>query len=128
MVDYLRNEDLPQFFNSLTVALLPIKDNEVLEAYSGTHWAAPGDLDGSVTPYNVDVGAISFSYYDKWNEPSEMAAKLGRIRWNPDEVFGVAIDGQHRLAAMKSSCRQTLEIGRPKQSACHSAGIRRKTG
>ena len=84
------------------MALLPIKDNEVLEAYSGTHWAAPGPIDGSVTPYNVDVGAISFSYYDKWNEPSEMAAKLGQIRWNPDEVFGVAIDGQHRLAAIKS--------------------------
>ncbi|MDZ4741513.1 MAG: DNA sulfur modification protein DndB [Alphaproteobacteria bacterium] len=102
IVPYLRNEQQPQFFNALTVALLPIKDNEVLGTYEGSDWAPPGPANAQVTPFSVDVGAISCSYYEAWTDASSAGAKLGQIRWNPDQVFSVAIDGQHRLAAIKS--------------------------
>jgi hypothetical protein len=102
IVPYLRNEEQPQFFNALTVALLPIRNNEVLGSYDKLDWGAPGPVDPQLTPHSLDVGAISFSYFQQWVDPSEANAKLGQLRWNPDQVFSVAIDGQHRLAAIKS--------------------------
>ena len=35
------------------------------------------------------------------NQPEDDGARLGQLCWNTKEVCGVAIDGQHRLAAIK---------------------------
>ena len=41
ILPYLKSLEQPQFFNSLTVALLPIKNNELKNDFSGTDWSTP---------------------------------------------------------------------------------------
>jgi hypothetical protein len=100
---YLANTQEPQFFNSLTIALMPIKDNETQASFQSASWAPP-ELKGNFAK-RLNVGPISLGYYNNWDAPTEPAARLGRISWNPQQVFSVAIDGQHRLAALKEAAR-----------------------
>lgn len=103
IVPYLKNQTQPQFFNSLTIALLPIR-NDSLGTFSGDEpWHCP-TLDGeeqfsagTIQPF----GPITCGYWGEWNDPSDDNARLGQLCWNTDETCGVAIDGQHRLAAIK---------------------------
>lgn len=103
IVPYLSAVRQPQFFNSLTIALLPMRDKELKDDYGGGFWDPPR-LDQNEYEFQktVNVGPISLGYYQEWDSVNEPAAELGKMRWNRDQVFGVAIDGQHRLAAIKS--------------------------
>ena len=109
ILPYLRSEDQPQFFNALTVALLPLRQNEVLTEFVDAGWNPPGPLDVETTPHSIDIGGITVSFYEA---PGQTLPKLGQVRWNPDELFSVAIDGQHRLAAIK----QLVASGRSQAS------------
>jgi DGQHR domain-containing protein len=103
ILPYLRQASQPQFFNAITVALLP----RVAGRISGMEeqgWTAPPlnspeqFRDGCIKLF----GPITCGYWGNWTSPSEDAARLGRISWNLDQVAAVAIDGQHRLAAIKA--------------------------
>lgn len=103
IVPYLNNHDAPNFFNSITIAALPYDPNSssLLENFSDEiEWKAP-ELDGDFAK-KLTIGPISLGYYDEWQVPTDPEAQLGAVRWNPMQLFGVAIDGQHRLAAIKS--------------------------
>jgi len=100
--NYLSDSSRPHFFNSITIALLPFdgKSNERKESFDeNLSWDAPklsqqyGD--------ELTVGPIQFGFFQKDATLGSRAFRLGRFKWNPRQVFGVAIDGQHRLAAMK---------------------------
>lgn len=99
IVPYLSSSDEPQFFNSLTIAFMPIRDNEVKPNFTGEGWACP-ELDGEFAK-QIEIGPISLGYWADWKSPDNPNARIGQIRWNPQQVFSVAIDGQHRLAALK---------------------------
>ena len=89
---YLKDQTKLSFFNSLTIALLPRKDFEIEESY--------GKPDPDFNP--PDKG-------DEWKRNKVgyicidrlKGADIGVIRWHKDRIFPVAIDGQHRLAALK---------------------------
>ncbi len=100
IVPYLNTVERPQFFNSLTVALLPQKGNELQPSFDEDGWAPP-EVPAVKYGKNFPIGPILCSYWEDWSHVSEPQAKLGQVRWNPDEVFSVAIDGQHRLAAIQ---------------------------
>jgi DGQHR domain-containing protein len=103
IVPYLRKQTEPQFFNSLTIALLPIR-NDALAPFDGSAtWHAPTlDTADQFSPGTVrSYGPITCGYWGNWENPGEDNARLGQICWNTDEICGVAIDGQHRLAAIK---------------------------
>lgn len=91
----------PQFFNSLTV---------VLRAHSTLlrDTVAPV-LDGSEYRHVVTVGPVSLGFFD-WQpseeEPFPPPEVFGRVAWNPKQVYAVAIDGQHRLAAIKKYVKE----------------------
>ena len=51
--------------------------------------------------HKLSVGPIRFGFWDKWDTPQDPGFSTGKMRWNTQEVFAVAIDGQHRLAAIK---------------------------
>lgn len=61
----------------------------------------PPLLDEDDYKKRLDVGPIAFGFWNEWTQPSDDGFRLGRMRWNKNEVVGVAIDGQHRLAAIK---------------------------
>lgn len=99
ILPYLSSSEEPQFFNSLTIAFMPIRDNEVKQSFKGVEWDCP-ELPGQFAK-TMKVGPISIGYWADWESPEEANARIGQIRWNPQQVFSVAIDGQHRLAALK---------------------------
>lgn len=104
IVPYLRNSEVPQFFNSITIALLPFDQerSELVNEFDGhIDWAPPVLMNDESFGKTLEVGPISFGFWDSWNSPQDEGFRSGRMRWNRNQVFGVAIDGQHRLAALK---------------------------
>lgn len=87
---YLKDSNKLSFFNSLTIALLPQQGLDIEESY--------GQPISSPTPSyedweKIDVGNICIEYGP--------LRSIGVVRWHKERVFPVAIDGQHRLAALK---------------------------
>jgi hypothetical protein len=110
IVPYLRKQDVPQFFNSITIALLPYdqEKGELLSSFgSGTEWNPPPLADPDRYEKTLEIGPLSFGFWDDWNAPADPGFASGQLRWNTNQVFGVAIDGQHRLAAIKSFAEAT---------------------
>ena len=104
IVPYLHATDQPQFFNALTIALLPLeKDLSALDRCFGNahEWLAPDLKDAERFEKTLTAGPIKCGFWTAWNEFSQAEARTGQLRWNPDQVFAVALDGQHRLAAIK---------------------------
>ncbi len=85
---YLLNPHKFKFFNPLTIALLPFdfETNAVLDAYQD---AVARDEDGYLKEI---IGGIEIQQLK--------GTTVGKIRWDRDRIFGVAIDGQHRLSAL----------------------------
>ena len=105
IVPYLNSPDAPQFFNALTVALVPTLNSKRSPDFAGAMWNPPGIDGGDRFEKTLSVGPISLGYYESWIEASDPGARLGQLCWNTSEVFSVAIDGQHRLAAIKVLAR-----------------------
>ena len=92
---YLKDSNKQSFFNSLTIALLPQKGLEIEEDYG-----QPESSPTAAYPNweKIDVGNICVEY-----GPDK---SIGVVRWHKERVFPVAIDGQHRLAALKRYCEE----------------------
>lgn len=110
VLPYLRNADQPQFFNSITVALLPFDDaiGALVESFDdGPAWDPP-PLHDAQERYAKSkiVGPLSFGFWSDWSSPDDAGIRSGQVRWNTNQIFGVAIDGQHRLAALKVLARE----------------------
>jgi len=104
IVPYLNNDKAPNFFNSITVAALPLDDTGqgLLEDFSdAADWKAPPLENPEQFAKTLSIGPVSLGYWQDFESPSDPGAQLGAVRWNPNQLFGVAIDGQHRLAAIK---------------------------
>ena len=102
IVKYLLSSDSPQFFNALTVALLPYdaRRQRTRDSFRDGEWSPP-NLVGGGFEKTLHIGPISLGFWDPWETPDDVGFQSGQVRWNTDEVFPVAIDGQHRLAAFK---------------------------
>mgnify|MGYP006282446023 CR=1 FL=1 len=89
--------DLPIFFPPLTVALLPRgKDNRVGQYYPERNTIK--DDDDTLEWHFGDAFNITFYVDDDGNRESEV-----QLRVNPSLTHQLAIDGQHRLMALKAS-------------------------
>ena len=96
---YLDRPEKLQFFNSLTVALLPTDTNRNLEHSYGE----------AINPPDVSE-AFGRHPWDVRNAGNVQLITNGRtangyVSWDPDRVFPATIDGQHRLAALKTFLR-----------------------
>ena len=89
IVPYLSSSEEPQFFNALTIAFMPIRDNEVKPTFGGRGWASP-ELAGDFAK-RLNIGPITVGYWADWTSTDEPSARIGQIRWNPQQVFSVAI-------------------------------------
>ncbi len=115
IVPYLHATEQPQFFNALTIALLPLeKDLSALDRCFGNaqEWLAPDLKDAGRFEKTLTAGPIKCGFWTAWTEFAQAEAKTGQLRWNPDQVFAVALDGQHRLAAIKEFVKKK---GKPDQ-------------
>lgn len=120
IVPYLRASDQPQFFNSLTIALLPMAEGGSSTARvfgAEGKWRTPqlGDPDRFMKI--VNAGPITCGFWLKWETFAEAEARTGQLRWNPEEVFAVALDGQHRLAAIQEFVRTPVPTEQMEQTS-----------
>lgn len=99
LIKYLRNENQPQFFNALTIALLPKKGHGFNASYDESIELPP--LDEKNLEEYIEVGGIQLYSF------TGQSGTAGRLRWAKDEIIAVAVDGQHRLAAIKKLCNST---------------------
>lgn len=110
IVPYLRS-DKAKFFNAITVVLIPKKPygGVFSAAFSKKHeWNPPAS---SKFLFSCEdellVGPIRLGYFGKVHnpdgslDPSSDNLQAGLFTWNRDQVHAIAIDGQHRLAAIK---------------------------
>lgn len=102
IVPYLRNGGAPQFFNSLTIALLPMHDNAITSYAERDNWIPPELAHADAFAAVKHFGPLSCGYWNDWPDVTHIASHTGQLSWNKDQVCGVAIDGQHRLAAIKT--------------------------
>ena len=91
---YLKDSNKLRFFNSLTIALLPQVGSEIEESY-GQPESSPEAAYSSWE--KIDIGNICVEYNSD--------RSIGVVRWHKQRIFPVAIDGQHRLAALREYCK-----------------------
>lgn len=112
IVKYLEMQEQPQFFNSLTVALLPMSAGQpsLHGDFDETpnEWQPPPLHQSELTEEHI--GPISIGFFDPF-DPSSNDLASGVICWNRKQVHAVAIDGQHRLAAIKELVRDGVNPG-----------------
>ena len=95
---YLKATGELSFFNSLTIALLPQTGSKIEESYGQPELRPDAAYPGWE---KIDVGNICVEYSSD--------RSIGAVRWHKQRVFPVAIDGQHRLAALKQYCEDLDE-------------------
>jgi hypothetical protein len=92
---YLRRPEKLQFFNSLTVALLPLNDRRMLDkdyGPAGKPQPLPDNL--AKAPWEAkNVGGVQIITAPR--------VPNGFISWDKRRIFAATIDGQHRLAALQ---------------------------
>ncbi len=88
---YLKDENKLSFFNSLTIALLPRSGFLIEKSYGEPDTELPDKGNGWD---RIEVGYICIDFLS--------GEEIGVIRWHKERIFPVAIDGQHRLAALKA--------------------------
>jgi len=109
IVPYLKQTTEPQFFNSLTIALLPVR-NKQITTFSDGKWTPPTlDRAEEFADSPRSFGPISCGFWAGWKGPEDESARIGQLCWNTNEICGIAIDGQHRLAAIKELQGTTIE-------------------
>ncbi len=93
---YLRRPEKLKFFNSLTVALLPIDEKKMLATGYGETPRMPELREAlQKAPWQVNnVGGVQIITNNK--------SPNGYIRWDPKRIFPATIDGQHRLASLQT--------------------------
>ena len=92
LVKYLRSESQPQFFNALTVALLP-RDGDTFGAEYKPQMLPP--IEDAQLDAPESIGGIQLQPF------KDSDGSAGRMRWDVKTIVAVAVDGQHRLAAIK---------------------------
>ncbi|MEZ0496902.1 DNA sulfur modification protein DndB [Sphingomonas sp. IW22] len=97
---YLKRPNKLKFFSTLTVALLPLNEEGMLASDYGEAAAAPTALDWAKAPtwLTKNVGSVELI--------THASGPTGALRWDPKRIFAATIDGQHRLAAMKTLVKE----------------------
>jgi hypothetical protein len=94
ILPYLKNDTLVKYFNPITLILLPMSDSgkEVLKEIE---FISPEiSEDSQIKEVYEKKNYYKFSIFDN-DEP------LAKIEWNNQKCVLVAIDGQHRISALK---------------------------
>lgn len=101
ILGYLNNPTRPQFFNALTVALMPSHTNSLGGDFGEGLDLQPINDPGLGTP--IGLGGVQLQYY---GSDVDVPSGAGKLRWATEKVDAVAVDGQHRLAAIKRFVRE----------------------
>jgi hypothetical protein len=94
ILPYLKNDTLVKYFNPITLILLPMAES-AREVLKEVEFISPQmSTEDDIKEYYEKLNFYKFSIYDH-EEP------LAKIEWNNQKCVLVAIDGQHRISALK---------------------------
>lgn len=98
---YLSDPRKLKFFNALTIVLMPkAADGKLLDMFPASDYEPPIPFDGAdeedsqwnhTAAEKRSFGGVQYI----------QVGSSGRLRWNPETVHAVAVDGQHRLHALR---------------------------
>lgn len=109
IVPYLRESQSPKFFNAITIALVPFDSaSGKLMDFEEEGLKAP-TIEKPSSEHLNSIGPVCLGTWHKLDVDRPETYRVGEFCWNIDQVVCVAIDGQHRLAALKSLDQQTAE-------------------
>jgi len=94
ILPYLKDADKVKFFNPLTLVLLPISNEGVVNPDVPFVEPIPLEKEGHKYTKYERSGLLSFEVHNDIHAYS-------RVQWHDAKVRLVAIDGQHRLSALK---------------------------
>lgn len=110
---YLRDSGKIKFFNSITVALFPRgPTGAVLNDFQSDLPTPPVVAKSDEWPLDVNFLNTEDTFFFGGVQYSRTSV-LSRLRWDENQVSAIAIDGQHRLTALRrwyENKHQTLEI------------------
>lgn len=100
---YLLDPQKLKFFNALTIVLMPKgQDDKILDVFEDNStvsppipWKSSDTVDSIWEQDGVqvkDFGGIQFATYNS----------MARLRWDFNKILAVAVDGQHRLWALRT--------------------------
>ena len=91
IIPYLRNREVVKFFNPISLIALPMdKDNTVFKDF---HFLPESD--------DNENKSVVIEYPDYYKLEMLQERRYARFRWDSSKTRIVAIDGQHRLTAMR---------------------------
>jgi hypothetical protein len=95
LVQYLNDPDRIKFFNPITLILLPhnTKNDIIKDIPFLSKQGAVKDASG------ITFDEIEYDQFYKLGFSQTL--QIGKFEWNKENTFVVAIDGQHRLSALK---------------------------
>jgi hypothetical protein len=95
ILPYLKDREKVKFFNPLTLILLPL-DSETFSVEKELIHVAPEERSENGHEYTVFERPHYYEFKKHKSNPA-----YSELRWNDQKVRIVAIDGQHRLSALK---------------------------
>jgi DGQHR domain-containing protein len=93
---YLKNSARFKFFPPVTLALLPVSDGRMHSDYSAHEMDVSDEGDFRVWR----MKGLEIKFYTQGAEPRE-SGQIAMLKWDTSLFSAVAIDGQHRIAAIK---------------------------
>ena len=114
---FLRAPDKIKFFNSLTIVLLPKdKNGKILELFPNTT-DDKLKFEDDAFDRSFARDTIKHSLFGGVQFSVAKSADIARLRWDTKRIDAVAVDGQHRLKALKlwmqSRNNEVTEVERP---------------
>lgn len=94
---YLKNPARFKFFPPLTIAVLPFSSNVISRTYVQPHF----DLTQGNPGMRLTIPGMEITFPLHTNEDLPDAGIPAMIRWNMSQFSAVALDGQHRVAALR---------------------------
>jgi hypothetical protein len=119
---YLRAPNKIKFFNSLTIVLLPKNDDGKIvssfENYENNDPPVPDQKCGHFdTNFSLDSEGTRKAIFGGVQFVTTAAENISRLRWDNNRTDAVAVDGQHRLRAIKlwmiGKNQQLSDVERP---------------
>ena len=114
IVPWLRDNQKIKFFPPLTLALLPkTGDQRLRETVPSV------DMKCTTRIGSASTQSVSCPPYFEFSltQPNEVFRGNGKIRWNSDHCYLVALDGQHRLAALRELAKLQPRANAPEISS-----------
>jgi hypothetical protein len=94
---YLKNNARFKFFPPVTLALLPVSDGRMHSDYSAQEMDVKNEGDFQVWM----MKGLEIRFYTRGEERPRDVGQIALLKWDTSLLSAVAIDGQHRIAALK---------------------------